>query len=174
MLNVEQEIARVEHLYRQITGSEPKRSDRSVAPIPPDANAEQVVEENLRRLASALQASTQLAEIPAVLPRIALFESDAEWRCAVELPGVRRNDLTVQVTQGVLRLAAVRPLPGADDGALRPTYAEALPCRFERSIPLPGLARFDALDARLDNGILVIRCPKDPAAVRRDVKIDVA
>ncbi|MBI3183961.1 MAG: Hsp20/alpha crystallin family protein [Myxococcales bacterium] len=171
MINVEQEISRVEQLYRQVAGSEPKRPEQPLAPIPPEANAEQYVQENLQRLFGALQAG--LAPLAELTPQVALFESDRDWRCLVELPGVAREDLTVQVTQGVLRVAALRPLPAVDGEARSPSYSEIAPCRFVRAIPMPAFARFESAEARLENGILTVRCAKDQAAVRRDVRIEV-
>jgi hypothetical protein len=50
MLNVEEQTTRLEQLYRQFTGSEPKRSDQPIAPIPPESNPEQFVQENLQKL----------------------------------------------------------------------------------------------------------------------------
>src|SRR5215470_12873886 len=55
MLNVEEQTTRLEHLYRQLTGSDPKRADQPIAPIPPESNPEQYVQENLQRLQLALQ-----------------------------------------------------------------------------------------------------------------------
>src|SRR5262244_2348352 len=120
MINVEEQTNRLEQLYRQITGSEPKRSaDQPIAPIPPDANPEQYVQENLHKLLVALQnagISTGLSYpgLPVVSPRVALLEDKDNYRIVVELPGVKREDLTVQVVQGVLQLSAIRGLPGAD------------------------------------------------------------
>jgi hypothetical protein len=46
MIDVEQQVSRLEQIYRQIAGAEPRRSDVPIAPIPPEANAEQVVNEH--------------------------------------------------------------------------------------------------------------------------------
>ncbi|MFZ5471079.1 MAG: Hsp20/alpha crystallin family protein [Myxococcota bacterium] len=174
MFNVDQQTARVEQLYRQLTGMEPRRHERPSAPIPPDANPEQYVQENLQRLEAALQSLPAAGGLPTFAPRVSVFETEQEWRCAAELPGVKRGDLVVQVLHGVLRLSALRAWPGANGEPPRPTYAEALPCRFERSVPMPLGARTESADARLENGILTVKVVKDPAAIRRDLKIEVA
>ncbi len=174
MFNVEDQIARVEQLYRQLTGSEPKRSDRPIAPIPPDAHPEQHVQQNLIRLQSALQSTAFAGQVPTIPARIAIFETEEEWRCAVELPGARRADVAVQIKDGVLRVSALRPLPGAETAPATPTYSEIVPCRYERAVPMPPFARCETAEARLENGVLLVKCAKDPAAHQRDVKIEVA
>jgi len=179
MFNVEEQTTRLERFYKQITGTEPKRGgDAPFAQIPPEANPEQYVQENLQRLQSVMESaglpSVSGVILPTVLPRIAVFEDKDEYRFAVELAGVKKPDLNVQITQGMLRISAIRHWPGTNGEAQQPVYAELGPCRFERVIALPPFVKFDSTDARLENGILTIKCQKDPSAVRRDLKIEVA
>lgn len=178
MLNVDEQIARVEKLYRQVAGSEPKRGEAPSARIPPDADPEKYVEERLRRLETALRESTAAqatgAVLPSFAPRVSVFESEREWLCVVELPGVKKTDLSLSAAQGVLRIAATRAqIPGAV-GTERPTYLEVTPCRFERLVALSPMAKEEALEARLDSGVLTVRCPKEPVAIRKETKIEVA
>ena len=180
MFNVEEQTTRLEQLYRQMTGSEPKRSaDQPVAPIPPDANPEQYVQENLQKLQIALQ-SLGISEgfshprLPVVSPRIALLEDKDNYRIVVELPGVRREDLTVEVARGVLQLSGTRGLSGADGQSERAVYTEVVPCRFERLLPLPPFVKFDSGEGKLENGLLSLRLQKDPSAIHRDFKVEVA
>lgn len=180
MFNVEEQTTRLEQLYRQITGSEPKRNaDQPVAPIPPDANPEQYVRENLQKLQIALQglgisAGVSQPGLPVVSPRIALLEDQDNYRIVVELPGVKREDLTVQFVQGVLQLSATRGFPGTDGRSERAVYAEVVPCRFERLLPLPPFVKFDSGEGKLENGLLSLRLQKDPSAIHRDFKVEVA
>jgi HSP20 family molecular chaperone IbpA len=179
MFNVEEQTTRLERFYKQITGAEPKRSgDAPIAQIPPEANPEQYVQENLQRLQSVMQSAgypaVSGAVLPTVPPRVAVFEDKDEYRFAVELAGVKKPDLNVQITQGVLRISAILNWPGMNGESQQPIYAEMGPCRFERVLALPPFVKFDSTDARLENGILTIKCQKDPSAVRRDLKIEVA
>lgn len=182
MFDVEEQTKRVEKVYRQIVGSDPKRgSDPPIAPIPPDANPEQYVQENLQRLQAVLQ-GTGISPIapglgpafPTFAPRVALFEDKQDWTCAVELPGVKKSDLNVQITQGVLRISAHRSWPGINGEPQRPIYFETMPCRFERSLPVPPFSKCDSAQAKLESGVLTVRCQKDISAVQKDLKIEVA
>jgi HSP20 family protein len=177
MFNIDEQTSKIERLYRELSGQEPKRSDRPVAPIPPDANPEQYVQENLQRLEVALRGmvgASQDITVSTLTPRLAVFETEQEWRCVVEMPGVKKSDLSLQINQGVLRISAVRGLPGLTEQSSRPVYSELAPCRFERSLVIPPYVKFESVDARLENGILIVRCQKDPSALRRDVKVEVA
>jgi len=180
MFNVEEQTTRLEQLYRQMTGSEPKRNtDPPVAPIPPDANPEQYVQENLQKLQIALQ-SLGISEgvprpgLPVVSPRVALLEDKDNYRIVVELPGVKKENLTVQVAQGVLQISATRGLPGADGRSERAVYSEVFPCRFERLLPLPPFVKFDSGEGKLETGLLSLQLQKDPSAIHRDFKVEVA
>jgi HSP20 family protein len=177
MFNIDEQTSKIERLYRELSGQEPKRSERPVAPIPPDANPEQYVRENLQRLEVALRGMGGMAQglaMPVLTPRMAIFETEQEWKCVVEMPGVSKSDLSLQINQGVLRISATRGLPGLTEQSARPVYSELAPCRFERSLVIPAYVKFESVDARLENGILNVRCQKDPSALRKDVKVEVA
>jgi len=170
MLNVDDQLKHVEGLFRQITGAEPKRSETPIAPIPPDANPEQYVQQKLDQLQATMQGATVAPNggLTVVIPRVAVFDGERDWRCAVEMPGVKKSDLVINAVQGVLRISATRALIGE-----RAVYSELFPCRFERALLLPPTTKEEGIEARLENGILTVRCQKEPAAFRKDVKIEV-
>jgi HSP20 family molecular chaperone IbpA len=178
MLNIDEQTTRLEQLYKQVTGHEPKRSQTPVAPIPPDADPEQYVQESLNRLQTALQGmgarGAPATALPTYMPRVAVFESDQEWRCMVELPGVRREQLSVQILQGMLTLAATRTTPAVGGEPLRSVYSEISDCRFERAVPVPPFVRLERVEARLEGGLLTVKCPKAQEALRKDLKVEVA
>src|SRR5215472_15620853 len=129
MFNVEEQTARLEQLYRQMTGSDPRRRlDQPIAPIPPEVNAERYVEENLQRLNTVLEiagiaSAGPSSALPLVTPRVSLFEDKDDYWVVAELPGVKKSDLSVQITQGILRVSATRGWPGTDDQPQRVLYA---------------------------------------------------
>jgi HSP20 family molecular chaperone IbpA len=171
MLNVDEQVKHVEGIYRQITGADPKRSETPIAPIPPDANPEQYVQQKLDQLQATMQGTTAAPSgaLTVVIPRVAVFDGERDWRCAVELPGVKKSDMVINAVQGVLRISATRALIGGE----RAVYSELFPCRFERALPLPPTTKEEGIEARLENGILTVRCQKEPVAFRKDVKIEV-
>lgn len=186
-MNIEEQTRRLEQLYVQLTGSTPARTERPVAPIPPDVDPEQWVEGNLRRLERTLHGLRNAASAVSNFPnrttitpaRVTVLESEQAYRLLFELPGVRPADVSLRIEQGTLLLSAVRTLGPADphapqDNQERAVIAEVVPCRMERAIPLPPFVRADSAKAIFENGILTVVCARDPHAIRCDLKIEVA
>ncbi len=176
-LNVDQEIARVQGIYRQITGNDPHRPDGTMAPIPPEANAEQFVRENLARLQSALagQRLDQRPAAPTIVPRINVLENESQWACEVEMPGVERNDLQVQVQLNRLHIAGTRRDGRETTGELRPVHVETTGGRFDRVLPLPQTVDTETASAKLDRGMLQVTFQKNVrAAAQRDIRVEIA
>ena len=175
-LNVDQEIARVQNIYRQLTGSEPRRVDGSTAPIPPEANAEQFVRENLARLQSALAVHSEghRAATPTIVPRVNVLENDSQWACEIEMPGVERADLQVQVQLNRLHVAGTRRDGRETTGELRPVHVETLGGRFDRVLPLPQTVDTETASAKLDRGMLQVTFQKNVrAAAQRDIRVEI-
>ncbi|MBI3181400.1 MAG: Hsp20/alpha crystallin family protein [Myxococcales bacterium] len=170
MIDVDAEISRLERVYRQLTGNEPSRRELPLAPIPPGVSPEDYVQERLRRLDRALN-GTRPSNTAS--PRVTIYEGEEEWRCAVELPGVRRSDLSVELGLGALRITGTRELPGSEKAGLRPTYSESAFGRFEREVPVPPALDERSLEAKLENGVLLVSSRKDRGQ-RKEVKIEVA
>lgn len=175
--NVDHEIARVEGLYRQLTGSEPRRGDVPFAPIPPEANAEHFVRENLARLQQVLvSAHTEhnnagaMPQHAAFAPRITVLESETEWACEIDVPGVERSDLHVQVQLNKLLVAGLRR-----DGVsgLTPVHVETNNGRFDRVLPLPIGVDTESASAKLDRGVLNVKFQKNAKSTQRDIRVDI-
>lgn len=169
MIDIDEQISRIERLYRQLTGNDPKRSDVPLAPIPNGTNPEEYVREQLRRLDLAL--NNVVRPTISAAPAVTVLENEEQWMCAIELPGVRKSDLAVELARGSLRVSGVRELPPAAKG-LRPVFSDAPSSHFERTIPVNAVLDDSSFEARLENGILLVSCRKAPR--KRDVRIEVA
>jgi len=178
--NVDQEIARIEGLYRQLTGSEPRRGDVPFAPIPPEANAEHFVRENLARLqqvlvsakneVGAMGATAPQQQTAAFAPRVAVLENENEWACDIDVPGVERSDLHVQVQLNSLLVTGLRR---DSANGLKPVHVETANGRFDRVLPLPLGVDTESATAKLDRGVLNISFKKNARAAQRDIRVDV-
>lgn len=171
MLPIEQEIAAVETIFRRLTGAEPKRPETPYAPIPPEVNAEGYVRDNLNHLYAVLQmARLPPGAAPAVAPPIGVFESDAEWACVVDLPGVAKENVRVQLTHA-LEITATRqpPLPAE---RFRPAYLELPALRFERTVPLPHNLKLETVTSKLEHGTLVVRIAKAVTGGSKQVNVE--
>ena len=171
---VEQQIAKLESLYQQLTGSKWRPSSPPMAPIPPEADPETYVLENLQRLQAALSGfvtrptgmSTQALPL-----RVNVLESDKEWTCHFEVPGIPKEDMAIQLVSGVLRVNCLRR--GETNGH-RPVHLEVPPARLERSVPVPQMAKPTTAAARLERGVLTVRFDKGvPAPTAKEINIEV-
>src|SRR5262249_22782430 len=130
--------------YRQHTGSEARRGDVPFAPIPPAAKSRPFRRRKPSRLAQTAGGARpesgngtagvqQMQSQMTFAPRISVLENESEWACEIDVPGVERSDLHVQVQLNKLLVTGLRR-----DGAngLKPVHVETTNGRFDRILPL--------------------------------------
>ena len=86
-------------------------------------------------------------------PREAFYESENAWVLRLDLPGYRKEDINVTVTDRVVQLTAETP-PDQPFGG-----------KLERQWNLGDDIDAAALSARLENGVLELTLPKRPPVV---------
>jgi HSP20 family protein len=91
-------------------------------------------------------------------PAAAIEETDQAWIVKVELPGVRRDDVTVELRDRELWISGVLDEQTQRDGT--PRQVTRRMGRFEYRTTLPGEVQEDGVEASLDNGVLSVRIPK--------------
>jgi HSP20 family protein len=101
-------------------------------------------------------------QIAAFAPPADLIEDDDGVTVNMDVPGVRSEDLEIELQNDVLTVRGTRPFPyqtqDGDGGALR--RAERGFGRFERSLRVPPGLSPDAIQASLKDGVLTLRIPK--------------
>jgi HSP20 family protein len=95
-----------------------------------------------------------------------LFQDKERTYVRAELPGVKREDVNVEVVEGYLTIAATRKIPASDDQAEQ-SFS------FNRSLELPDEVQTDQITAAFENGILTVTLPKREEAKPRKISIDV-
>lgn len=103
-----------------------------------------------------------------VTPLVDIEETDASYLLDVELPGVKREDVDLQVDQGRLRLAGERR-QRERLGFLR--HRTRTTGRFSLDVALPVPVDGDAVHASLDHGVLTVVVPKAEQARRRRIPV---
>lgn len=102
------------------------------------------------------QAMTRLPEEARVLtPRADIYENDAEYLVIADLPGVTREQVSVELADGRL----VIETPDVENRWYR------------RAFTVPQGLRGDAITAQLDQGVLSVHLPKP--VEQRPVRIEV-
>lgn len=164
-------IGQVEKLYRAVTGQEPPGGESSYAPIPAEKDPTRHVEEQLDRLVGLLGPTPASLVAAGWVPPLSAWEGDAEVLLCLDLPGVRRDRVDVRLQGNALTVSGQRA--SAQDG-LRSRLAESPTGFFHRSIALPAGANADAVKARLRDGVLEIRIPREvtQTSTSRNVPIE--
>ena len=92
-----------------------------------------------------------------------LYENENHYLVSAELPGVSKQDVSVEFAEGVLTIRATISRETTDGRKNFP---------LKRSISLPDLVGDGELTAKLENGILAITLPKAEAAKPRSITIE--
>jgi len=102
-------------------------------------------------------------------PPVDVEETDEAWIFEVELPGVKRDDVQVEVSDSELAIS------GKVDERKRAGVVRRRARRsgtFEYRTTLPAGIDADHVDAKFDNGLLTVRVPRPPSAKPRRIKIN--
>ena len=105
-----------------------------------------------------------------VFPLINLTEDTDNYYVRAELPGVKGEELDIQVTGKNLAISGERKIAAAEGGA-RYHRREREAGTFSRMMGLPGEVDADAVEAKLQNGILTITVPKAEIAKPKQIEI---
>ncbi|MBL7685066.1 MAG: Hsp20/alpha crystallin family protein [Deltaproteobacteria bacterium] len=106
------------------------------------------------------------------VPSVDIFEDQESVKLHAELPGLKREDVKIQVKQNVLTLRGERKFESEKkkDNYHRIERRYGL---FTRSFTLPNSVDESKIKASMKDGILEILIPKKPEAVEKEVSIEV-
>ncbi len=113
-------------------------------------------------------------DLPAVrVPALDVRDEGADLVVTADLPGVRKEDLEIQVTEDGLEIGAqTRSDREEKDGMY--VYRERTASSFRRTVALPVQVSADKVVADLKDGVLEVRLPKqDPTPRAKPVKVKV-
>jgi HSP20 family protein len=103
-------------------------------------------------------------------PPVNVLEDGDGVTVVAEAPGVRPEDLTIEVEADSLRLTMKRPEPeGVKDEQFH--RRERATGEFTRELKLPAGLDADKIEAQLTNGMLTVRLPKAEAARPRTITV---
>jgi HSP20 family protein len=101
-------------------------------------------------------------------PRADVEETDDAYSVEVELPGVRREDIDVELDGGLLTVSGEVEEKERTGILRRRTRRVGL---FRYTVTLPGEVDADEVSARLRDGVLTVRVPKSGTAQRRRIPV---
>jgi len=128
------------------------------------------LKEQFNRVFNAVteQQKSDIAFVPTVNTR----EADDAYYIEVDLPGVKKEDISIDVNDGVLTISGVRKVKEEhkDDTFYK---VESVYGKFERSFTLPEDADADKIEATAKNGVLEIKIPKVVKVEKAPKKIEI-
>lgn len=103
-------------------------------------------------------------------PPVDVRDEKGGFVVSAELPGIEKEDLKVEVVEGVLTLSGTKKQEAVTDeeGVYR---AERSYGEFKRAFVLPDSVDADKIDAQYRNGVLTVTLPKKPEAAPKQISI---
>lgn len=105
-----------------------------------------------------------------VTPLVDIYENEDEILLHAEMPGVNKEDISVNIDNGSLTLSGVRKLTA--DGAAE--WREFGDVEYLRAFSVPQTIDVGKVSAELKNGVLALHLPKSEAAKPKQIKIKAA
>jgi HSP20 family protein len=110
--------------------------------------------------------ASMLTEVRAFTPPVDIEETEDAYVIEADLPGVKREDIDIELEGNELQVTGeVKQREGRYRRRTRRIG------RFELRLLLPDGVDGGSVDAKLDNGVLMVRVPKAEKAQRRKIDI---
>ncbi|HEV2131319.1 MAG TPA: Hsp20/alpha crystallin family protein [Longimicrobiaceae bacterium] len=105
-------------------------------------------------------------------PDADIVETESEIRVMVELPGMRAEDVSVDVENNVLTISGEKKEEREEEEEGSTWHlSERRYGRFSRSFLLPRNVEQDQIQARFEDGVLSVTIPKSERAVPRRIQV---
>lgn len=104
------------------------------------------------------------------VPSIDISETDDQFLIVAELPGMKKEDINIDLENGRLSISGERTFKNQDNGK---TYhrVETQYGSFNRSFQLPDYVDEDSINANYNDGLLNITINKAENKVKRQIEI---
>lgn len=99
-------------------------------------------------------------------PRIDLYQDKGNFHFRAELPGFKKDDIHVEVGDGILTLSGARKSYAADGEAEESS-------EFTRSLSVPAPVQDDKIAARYEDGVLTVTLPKAEEIKPKKIAVEV-
>ena len=134
------------------------------------------LQERMNRLLADFRTRTPLGEEEmaqgAWVPAVDIYETKDSIVLNVELPGVTKEDIALEVKDGTLTIKGEKKLEKdvkeENYHRLERTYGS-----FMRAFTLPSMVQQDKVKARFKDGILEIQIPKAEEAKPKQIRVEV-
>jgi HSP20 family protein len=104
------------------------------------------------------------------VPAADIFETDEALTLLLEMPGVAKNNVDIQIENDVLRVEG--KIDSAAYKDIEPVYTEYNVGHYARAFTLSNKVDRDAITAQVENGVLTLTLPKSKEAVPRRIAVN--
>lgn len=102
-------------------------------------------------------------------PDTDIFETDKELYVIMDVPGVKKEDISVRLERNVLHVDA--KVNCQDYRDIKPIYSEYNIGNYARSFTLSNEVDQSKIEASMKDGVLSLKMPKVPVAEPRKIKV---
>ena len=106
------------------------------------------------------------------MPSAEIDETDTEIHLKLEVPGMKADDLEIEVTDESVSITGERQSEHHSELGDR-LHSEFHYGKFERVVPLPSRITRDKVTAEYENGILMLTLPKSDDQPQQAVKVKI-
>jgi HSP20 family protein len=106
------------------------------------------------------------------VPATDIVEQSGDIRIALELPGLKPEDVKITLENFVLTIKGEKKQEKEENGKVY-RYERSYGS-FERSFTLPNTVDADKVGAKFDNGVLTVSVPKAEQAKPREIQVKVS
>lgn len=103
-------------------------------------------------------------------PVVDITETPKEYLVRAELPGLKKEEVSITVDEGVLTLSGERRIEESDEKRHR---SERYYGQFQRSFALPSDVSADKIDADYKDGVLCIHLPRTEQKKSKAIEVKV-
>ena len=103
------------------------------------------------------------------VPQADVYETEEALTVVMEMPGVDRKDVGVELKEGVLRVEG--SIDFSKYGGMEPVYTEYNVGHWARSFSLSGQVDRERIGAQLEDGVLTLTLPKTAEAKPRRIAV---
>ena len=102
-------------------------------------------------------------------PAVDIFETDKEITMLADMPGVKADDLMIDLRENILTLSAdIAPVENANEDDILVEYETG---RYYRQFTLGELINQENIDAQLNDGVLRLSLPKVEKATPKRITV---
>jgi len=109
-------------------------------------------------------------DLRSAIPAVDIYENDNEILLHADMPGVVKEDVSVNIDNGTLSLSGVRKIETKGSS----NWEEFSDVEYVRSFSVPQTLDIEKVEAELKDGVLKLHLPKSEKAKPRQIEINAA